>query len=77
MNAPAAAERNAAYHEIASILDQFPVGEQYHLLLRLLHSRDPDKIPVKVDGRRMSTEESLRRMAFRKDRTANTGKDEQ
>jgi hypothetical protein len=29
---------------------------------------NPEAIPVKIDGRRMSTQESLRRLALRKDR---------
>ena len=65
---PTAAERNADYRQMDAILAKYQDGEQFHLLLRLLLSRNPDKIPVKVDGRRMSSAEARRRLSMRKDR---------
>jgi hypothetical protein len=38
------------------------------VLLRHLLRMNPDAIPLKPDGRRMSTEEARRRLALRKDR---------
>jgi hypothetical protein len=65
---PTAAERNADIHDMETTLAKYDDGDQYHILLRLLLGRNPDKIPVKVDGRRMSSAEARRRLAMRKDR---------
>jgi hypothetical protein len=65
----AAALRNAAYHEVLAALAKLPENERFYLLNRVMVGMNPEAIPVKVDGRRMSTQESLRRLARRKDRT--------
>jgi hypothetical protein len=67
-NANAAAHRKAAYLEVLAVLARLPENEQFYLLNRIMVGMNPEAIPVKVDGRRMSTQESLRRLALRKDR---------
>jgi hypothetical protein len=64
----AAALRNAAYHEVLAVLAGLPENERFYLLNRVMVGMNPEAIPVKIDGRRMSTQESLRRLALRKDR---------
>jgi hypothetical protein len=71
-NAKAAALRKAAYLEVLAVLAKLPENERYYLLNRVMVGMNPEAIPVKVDGRRMSTQESLRRLALRKDRTGPT-----
>ena len=64
----AAALRNATYHEVLAVLARLPENERFYLLNRVMVGMNPEAIPVKIDGRRMSTQESLRRLALRKDR---------
>jgi hypothetical protein len=67
MSSPA--QRRAIYLAAKETLEKLPaVGDRYYVILRLLHELDPNQIPSKVDGRRMSPEESARRRALRKDR---------
>jgi hypothetical protein len=63
----AAALRATVYAEVKDALAKPPSHERYYVLLRSLHDQDPERIPVKPDGRRISTEEALRRLAMRKD----------
>jgi hypothetical protein len=67
--AKAAALRNAAYREVLAVLARLPENERFYLLNRVMVGMSPEAIPVKVDGRRMSTQEALRRLALRKDRS--------
>jgi hypothetical protein len=61
--------RNRVDREIGELLDQLPVDEQVYVLLsHLLKRGDPDRIPLKPDGHRISSEEARRRLAMRKDR---------
>jgi hypothetical protein len=60
--------RNRIHREIGALLDQLPQHEQFYVLLRHLLRMNPDAIPLKPDGRRMSSEEAKRRVAMRKDR---------
>jgi hypothetical protein len=71
-NANAAARRKAAYREVLAALARLPENERFYLLNRIMVGMNPEAIPVKVDGRRMSTQESLRRLALRKDRAIPT-----
>jgi hypothetical protein len=72
MSTARAAVRNAAYREVLAVLAKLPENERYYLLNRIMVGLNPEAIPVKVDGRRMSTQESLRRLALRKDRPGST-----
>jgi hypothetical protein len=67
-NANDAARRKAAYLEVLAVLARLPENERFYLLNRIMVGMNPEAIPVKIDGRRMSTQESLRRLALRKDR---------
>jgi hypothetical protein len=67
-NAKAAKLRNAAYHDVLAILEKLPENERFYLLNRIMVGMNPEAIPVKVDARRMSTEEARRRLALRSDR---------
>jgi hypothetical protein len=67
-NVKAAALRKAAYLEVLAVLAKLPENEQFYLLNRIMVGMNAEAIPVKIDGRRMSTEESLRRLSLRKDR---------
>jgi hypothetical protein len=67
--AKAATLRARVHREIGQLLDQLPEHEQFYVLLRHLLRMNPDAIPLKPDGRRMSSEEAKRRVAMRKDRT--------
>jgi hypothetical protein len=49
-------------------LAKLPENEQFYLLNRVMVEMKTEAIPVKIDGRRMSTQESFRRLALRKDR---------
>ena len=69
--AKAAALRNAAYHEVVAILEKLPENERFYLLNRVMVGINPEAIPVKVDARRMSSEEARRRLAMRRDRAGN------
>jgi hypothetical protein len=62
--------RNRVHREIGELLHQLPEPEQFYVLLRHLLRMNPDAIPLKPDGRRMSSEEAKRRLAMRKDRQA-------
>jgi hypothetical protein len=64
----AATLRNRVHREIGELLDQLPEHEQFYVLLRHLLRMNPDAIPLKPDGRRMSSEEAKRRVAMCKDR---------
>jgi hypothetical protein len=66
--AKAATLRNRVHSEIGQLLEQLPEHERFYVLLRHLLRMNPDAIPLKPDGRRMSTEEARRRLALRKDR---------
>jgi hypothetical protein len=66
--ASAAALRNRVHRDIGELLAQLPEHEQFYVLLRHLLRMNPDAIPLKPDGRRMSSEEAKRRLALRKDR---------
>jgi hypothetical protein len=71
----AAALRNAVFHEVRAIWLKLPNAARYYVILRLLKDDDPtdrDRIPSRVNGRRMSTEETLRRLALRRGETAMT-----
>jgi hypothetical protein len=48
--------------------DELPPHEQFDVLLRHLLRMNPDAIPLKPDGRRISSDEARRRVAIRKDR---------
>ena len=65
----AAALRNAAYHEVLAVLARLPENERFYLLNRVMVGMNPEAIPVKIDRRRMSTQESLRRLALRRTRS--------
>lgn len=67
--------RNRVHREIGELLDQLPEHEQFYVLLRHLLRMNPDAIPLKPDGRRMSTAEARRRLALRKDRQGSTKAD--
>jgi hypothetical protein len=71
-NPKAAALRKTVYLEVLDVLAKLPKNEQFFLLNRIMTGMNPEAIPVKVDGRRMSTQESLRRLALRKDRGSPT-----
>jgi hypothetical protein len=64
----AATLRNRVQREIGQLLDQLPEPERFYVLLRCLLRMNPDAIPLKPDGRRMSSEEAKRRVAMHKDR---------
>jgi hypothetical protein len=53
---------------LGSCSTSLPEHEQFYVLLRHLLRMNPDAIPLKPDGRRMSSEEARRRVAMRKDR---------
>jgi hypothetical protein len=67
-NGKAAALRKTAYREVLAALARLPENEQFYLLNRVMIGMNPEAIPVKIDGRRISTQDSLRRLALRKDR---------
>jgi hypothetical protein len=69
MSSARAAARNAAYHKVLAILEELPENERFYLLNRIMVGMNPAAIPVKVDGRRMSTQEARRRRALRRDKT--------
>jgi hypothetical protein len=60
--------RHRAYAVMLGTMNQLPMNERYYVVLKLLHTLDPDAIPVTPDGRRMSSEEARRRVALRRDR---------
>ena len=48
--------------------DELAPHEQFDVLLRHLLHMNPDAIPLKPDGRRISSDEARRPVAMRKDR---------
>jgi hypothetical protein len=46
--------RNRVHREIGELLDQLPEHEQFYVLLRHPLRMNPDAIPLKPDGRRMT-----------------------
>jgi hypothetical protein len=62
--------RHQVYAAMLEQMEKLPMQERYYVLLKLLHTLDPNAIPVTPDGRRMSSEEARRRLALRRDRRA-------